>query len=160
MKRRMLPAVLVGLLLAIGSQEVQGQLAFGPQLNVATDTDFGIGGRLLANIRRTDLEAVASFDIYFPEGPADFWELNANLFYHFHLRNTENALPYLGGGLNIGHLSDGRDRTEVGLNLAGGVRFPIAARLAPFVELRGVVASDFDQLVATFGLLFGHVSGR
>lgn len=135
------------------------QVAIGGQIDFASDTDVGIGGRLLGDIPTVDLEAVGSFDLYFPDGPRDFWELNGNLFYHFHLRNTRAVLPYLGGGLNISHSSNGASRTEAGLNLGGGVRFPTAADISPFVELRGVV-SDFEQFVVTFGLLFGDASGR
>lgn len=134
------------------------QIAFGVQANVASEMDVGIGGRVLGNIPGSNLEAVGSFDIYFPDGPRDFWELNGNLFYHFHLSGTPNVLPYAGGGLNIARSSNGQGRTEPGLNLGGGVRFPTRSDITPFVELRGVI-SDFDQLVATFGLLFGPGGG-
>lgn len=130
------------------------QLAVGVQADVASETDLGVGGRILGHLAGSHLEAVGSFDHYFPDGPVDFWELNANLFYHFHVAGTPRVLPYAGGGLNLAHISNGDGDTEPGLNLGGGVRFPTRSGPAPFVELRAVV-SDVDQLVATFGVLFG-----
>lgn len=128
------------------------QVHIGAQGNYGTETDFGVGGRILGNLDAADLEVVGSFDLYFPDGPADFWEANANLFYHFHLPENASVLPYLGGGLNIGRVSNGASSTEAGLNVGGGVRFP-GGDLTPYIEGRGVV-SDFDQFVITFGVLF------
>lgn len=142
---------------SVGARGAVAQVAGGPQVNAGTETDFGIGGRLVGNIRNANLEAVGSFDIYFPDGPLEFWELNGNLFYHFHLRDTDAVLPYAGGGLNISHLSNGDGRTEPGLNLGGGFRFATRSDVSPFVELRGVIG-DFDQLVVTLGLLFGDAA--
>ncbi|MGH7541621.1 MAG: hypothetical protein ACRELC_11540, partial [Gemmatimonadota bacterium] len=122
-----------------------------------TETDFGIGGRVLGDLGTSNLEAVGSFDIYFPEGDLDFWEINGNLFYRFVLRDTDAVLPYLGGGLNLSHLSNGDGDTEPGLNLGGGLRFATTSDASPFVELRGVIG-DFDQFVVTIGALFGDTA--
>jgi hypothetical protein len=75
-------------------------------------------------------------DRFFPDRNLNWWDLNANLFYHFHLANDRFVLPYLGGGLNVARLSS--DQNEVGLNLAGGIRFP--GNITPFLELRAVVS--------------------
>lgn len=115
----------------------------------------GLGGRVLGNIESANLEAVGSFNLYFPDGDVDFWEANANLFYHFHLPETPHVLPYLGGGLNVSRLTVREaDETEAGLNLGGGFRFPLE-KVSPYVEGR-FVAGGYDQTVLTIGLMFGH----
>lgn len=149
-------ALAVGLALATpGSADAQ--IYFGPQLNAATETDVGVGARVLGNVESANLELVGSFDLYFPDGALDFWEVNANTFYHFHLPDNPALLPYLGGGLNIANLSNGTDVTEVGVNLGGGIRFPLD-NISPFIEGRTVI-SDWEQSVFTFGFLLGHAHG-
>ena len=157
--KRWLAAIgLSGAALLLGGQAASAQVYGGAQLHWGSDTDLGVGGRVLANLQRSNLEMVGSFDIYFPDGPVDFWDINANLFYHFHLRDTPSVLPYAGGGLNISHFSNGSDSTELGLNLGGGVRFPLDG-VSPFIEVKTVL-SDHDQSVLTFGLIVGHAHGH
>ena len=152
-----LPSLTVSALLLF-APALSAQAYVGVQADWGSETDFGVGGRVLANIERANLEFVGSFDLYFPDGPIDFWEINGNLFYHFHISNNPSFLPYVGGGLNIASISNGGDTTEAGLGLGGGIRFPLE-RLSPFVEVRTAI-SDFDQTVLTFGVLFGHAHGR
>ena len=137
---------------------LEAQALFGVNGNFGTETDFGIGGRVHLGLSRATrgLEAMGSFEIFFPDGPADYWEVNANVFYALPVESA-TVLPYVGGGLNIGHTDVGEfDSTEVGLNLAGGVRFP-GTSVTPFVEARAVI-SNRDQLVLTAGVLFGNPS--
>lgn len=148
---------LVGSAVLVGPSASSAQVYGGVQANYGSETDFGLGARMLANLEDVNLEFVGSFDLYFPDGPSDFWEINGNVFYHFHLPESPSILPYIGGGLNVGHVSNGADNTEAGLNLGGGVRFPLE-NVSPFIEARTVV-SDFDQSVLTFGLVFGHAHG-
>lgn len=150
----------VALLVAPAAGDLHGQgVAFGAHGLWSSEVDFGIGGRVLGNIEDVNLEAVGEFNLFFPEGDLDFWEINGILFYHFHLADTRSVMPYLGGGLNIGTASNGDSETEIGLNLGGGVRFPNTSSVTPYIEGRGVV-SDFDHFVITAGLLFGRAFGR
>lgn len=155
-----IPAVVL-FTLGFGAPEAEGQAAFGAQINWGSDTDIGVGGRILGNIEDINLEAVGSFDIYFPddEGQADldYWEINGNLFYHIHLQDTNAVIPYVGGGVNIARFElDADSQTEVGLNLAGGARFPTASDITPFAEAKYVIADEFnEQFVIAFGFLFG-----
>jgi hypothetical protein len=150
----LLAAPLTALFLLTGpaAQQLDAQVALGPQGNWGSEADFGVGGRVLVNIPNVNLEFVGSADMFFPEGDVDWLDLNANLFYHIHLVDTP-VIPYLGGGLNVARLSNGVSTTEAGLNLGGGLRFP-GASLTPFVEARAVI-SDADQFVLTAGILFG-----
>jgi len=151
----MLVALAAALLLFVGPSVQSGhaQVALGVQGNWGSEADFGLGARVLANLGGSNWEAVGSVDRFFPEGNLNWWDFNANLFYHFHRPDTQAWLPYVGGGLNVARLSAGNaSNSEAGLNLGGGIRFP--GNVTPFVELRAVV-SDADQIVLTGGILFG-----
>lgn len=138
--------------------------SFGAQLDWGSDTDFGIGARAVFGLQslfpRTPLDAIVSFDYYFPSAPAgtdnNFWEINGNVAYRFRLQRSSLG-PYAGGGLNIGHASttvgtvSGSD-TKAGLNLLAGTTFK-ARGVTPFAEFRGVIG-DFDQVVLTGGVRF------
>lgn len=158
-----IPLTLVATALAVGALLLappasEAQLHVGGQGSWGSETDLGVGARLLANVESANLEIVGSGNLFFPDGNIDYWEVNGNLFYHFHLEENPRVLPYVGGGLNISRVSNGFDNTEAGLNLGGGVRFPLE-NVSPFAELRTVL-SDQDQTVFTIGLIFGHAHGR
>ena len=138
--------------------------SFGVQFDWGSDTDVGIGGRVVFGLKaiapRVPLDGIVSFDYYFPSAPAgtdnNFWELNGNVAYRFRVARSSLG-PYAGGGLNIGHASttvagiSGSD-TKAGLNLLAGTTFK-ARNFTPFAEFRGVVG-DFNQVVLTGGIRF------
>lgn len=156
--RRSSMAIVCGMLAlnAVNVTELHGQrpdVSFGPQLSLAEDADFGIGGRVQIGLPRAPVSVWGSFDLFFPDGPADYWELNVNASYDFHLPTTPTVVPYAGGGLNIAHRSAGlADDTDGGLNILGGIRFPLPS-VTPFFELR-IEAGGGDMFVATGGVLF------
>lgn len=130
--------------------------SFGAQLDWGSDTDVGIGARVVFPLRfapGTPLDGIASFDYYFPSA-GNFWELNGNVVYRFRVPRSSLA-PYAGGGLNIGHASAGGvSDTKPGLNLLAGTTFKLTgSTLLPFAELRGVIG-DFDQVVLSGGVRF------
>ncbi len=141
--------------------------SFGLQLNWGSDTDVGIGGRVVFGLKaiapRTPIDGIVSFDYYFPSAPSgvdvNFWEINANVGYRFTVPARSAVRPYAGAGLNIGHLSAGpsggpsASDTKPGLNLLGGTTFKVKGSLTPFAEFRGVIG-DFDQVVLTGGVRF------
>lgn len=146
---------------------------FGIQVDFGTDTDVGIGARGefdLLNVftnRGAFSRAfiVASFDYFFIDcNDCTYWEINPMLAVPIRITNP-NITPYLGGGLNIGHFSQdvgapfgNVSDTDVGLNLLGGLRFPLGG-VSAYTDARIVVGNN-DQLVLTFGLLFGGSGGR
>jgi hypothetical protein len=147
-------------LLAPATSQAQN---IGAQFDWGSETDIGVGGRVefpLINVF-TNTGAfsraflITSFDWY-PDpcdGPVDctFWELNGNLAVPI---PAQTLRPYFGGGLNLAHQSVGDfDDSELGINLLGGLKFPIST-LTGFAEAR-IVLSDADQFVLTFGVLFG-----
>lgn len=155
-------AAVLGLALALivgAPGEARGQALFGAELLFGSDTDVGLGARVHADLGRSapNLEVQGAFDVFFPDGPFDYWEINGNLWYRFDPRRGSNVVPYAGGGLNIGHIDregpDGVDDTDLGLNLGGGVRF-LFENTIPFLEAR-VTVGGVDQLVIGGGVLFG-----
>lgn len=151
-------AALLALALSAGATE--GQVRFGGQLNVADDTDFGLGPRVAFDLEELGprFQVLTTWDIYFPsEDALDFWELNGNLVYRFELPETENVVPYGGAGLNIarfdveGPMGQDFGETELGVNFLGGAEFPLES-VTPFVELR-ITADGGDQFYVSGGLL-------
>lgn len=148
----------VAFLLAVGATGADAQqVRVGGQLNVADDFDLGLGPRIAFEVAE-GFQGIGTFDIYFPDNDAvDYWEINGNVVYRIALEDTDQVVPYGGGGLAIGRIStdvgpgDDVSDTEVGFNFVGGVEFPLQS-LAPFVELR-VQAGGAEQFIATGGIL-------
>ena len=146
---------------------VKQRPSFGVELDWGSDSDFGIGGRGVFGLQslfpKTPLDAIVSFDYYFPSGaPAGtsvhFWEINGNVAYRFRVPARSSLRPYAGGGLNIAHGSASAggvsaSSTELGLNLLGGTTFTVKGSLTPFAEIRGVVGNA-NQVVVTAGIRF------
>lgn len=164
--------VLVGLVAVVMCATVapaaQAQ-RFGVQADFGTDTDVGIGVRGEFDLRNvfTNQGAfsrafiVASFDYFFVDCPqgadCSYWEINPMLAVPITVTNPK-ITPYLGGGLNIGNSKVeaggfSASDTNIGLNLLGGLRFPMGG-LSAYTDAR-IVVGDNDQLVLTFGILFG-----
>jgi len=136
--------------------------SFGLQLNWGSDTDVGIGGRVVFGLKaiapRTPIDGIVSFDYYFPASVAGvdvtFWEINGNVAYRFTVPTRSAIRPYAGTGLNIGHISaGGGSSTKPGLNLLAGTTFKVKGSVMPFAEFRAVVG-DLDQVVLTGGVRF------
>lgn len=150
MRRLAIAAVAAGALCLAAPGQADAQVHLGPQVSIG-DADVGIGGRVLVNL--SDLEGwegSGSFDIY-PDG--DLWELNANLHYNFSIEGAPGLFPYVGPGLNIGHLDEPVDDTELGVNFVAGTKFQAAERFTPYAEIR-LIAEGYQDLVVTGGLLF------
>jgi outer membrane immunogenic protein len=139
---------------------------FGLELDVGTQTDFGIGARAVFGLQSlfpgTPLDGIVSFDYYFPSAPSGttehFWEINGNLAYRFRMPRGSSLLPYAGGGLNIAHASASAggvsgSSTDPDLNILAGTTFRVQGELTPFLEIRGVVGNA-NQVVFTGGVRF------
>jgi len=163
LSRARLLFAIFALLLFATSVTAATPVKFGGQLDIADDTDFGLGVRALMDtsdiVEQTRF--APSFDFYFPDGPLDYWELNANAHYLFDLPDLPVGI-YAGGGLNIAHASvdipsvlggGSVSNTDVGLNLIGGVDFRTQGSIKPFAELK-IEVSGGEQFVATGGVTF------
>ncbi|HEU5261392.1 MAG TPA: hypothetical protein VFU41_08225 [Gemmatimonadales bacterium] len=139
--------------------------SFGAELAYGTDTDFGLGARVVFGLRslfpRTPLDAHVGFLYFFPDAPTGvdvtYWEINGNIAYR--IPNVRGSLaPYLGGGLNIAHASASSgglsaSDTKLGLNLLGGTTFKVKGTVIPFVEARGIISGG-EQFVISGGMRF------
>ena len=148
----LLAAAAVALFLVPATANAQVHL--GPQLSYGGDTEFGVGGRMVANVESLQhWDFIGTFDVFFPDGDVDYWEANGNLAYNFGLPDAPSLSPYVGTGLSIAHVSVGSaSDTDLGINFFVGTQFE-GSSTTPFVELR-LVAEGADQVVITGGLLF------
>lgn len=162
MRRALLTAVAA--LFIVMPNALHAQVNVGGQLNWADDFDFGIGGRVTLGlpVEQVPLEAVGSFDLFFPDVEnVDYWEINAGVNW---LIPVDNPLftPYAGAGINVAHVSvdvgdipgfDGSaDDTEIGLNVQGGAKYE-AGPVTPFAEVRFELSGG-EQFVLTGGVTF------
>lgn len=132
------------------------QVHLGPQISLADDADVGIGARVVAGVPQyRGVEFAGSFDVFFPDGDVDYWELNANLIYNFEIPDAGAFRPYAGGGLNIARVDPpvGDSDTDLGLNVLGGAKFPNEGPVTPYLELRAEIEGG-EQFVITGGILF------
>ena len=152
MRKTLVAAAAMLCLMGVETASAQG-FRWGPEVSLGTDTDLGLGARAEFDFSGSALTIIASFDYYFPDGPATSWEINGNLIYNFTIPSAPTVTPYAGGGLNIGHVSsDGVSDTDPGLNLLGGTRFD-AGSIMPFVEIKFTI-EGVEQFVVTGGILF------
>ncbi len=156
--RHLAGLLFVALVLGIvpGAQGQVPEVRVGPQLSLGDDTDVGLGGRVEVGIPATTVFLSGTFDLFFPGGGVDYWEINANAGYGFPLNTTDAVIPYVLGGINVAHVSFdaplAASDTEIGLNLGGGGRFPLP-QFDLFFELRFELDGG-EQVVATGGILF------
>lgn len=163
MRRIAVAVVVLGLMLAPTS--LKAQIDIGAQGSWGDDVDFGLGGRVVVGlpIEQFPLELIGSFDYFFPDiDNFDYWEINANAAYVIPVP-TPTVAPYAGAGINIARASVdvgtvpgvgdfSASDTEVGLNLLGGVKFPLQS-VTPYGELR-IELGGGEQFVITGGVSF------
>jgi opacity protein-like surface antigen len=170
--------LLAGLALVhLAPAQAEAQVNFGPYVAWGDNADLGIGGRVdvgLGNAFGVDSgpfqnlflnSGVTYFFIDCDEGGFDeidcSWiEINGNLAVPFTLGGS-SLQPYAGTGIHIARVSfdysdnplvDDVDDTEVGLNILGGVFFPISD-LRGFGELKFELGGG-EQFVLSAGILF------
>jgi hypothetical protein len=81
----------------------------------------------------------------------DMRDLSASADALYHFPASRSVTPYLGGGLGLHGIDDGRrSETTLGANVVGGFRVPTRAANLFFVESRFTITD-----VAQFGLLGG-----
>jgi hypothetical protein len=165
--------LLAGLALVyLAPAQAEAQVSFGPLVAWGDNSDLGVGGRVdvgLGNAFGVDSgpfqnlflnSGVTYFfwdcDEGFDEVDCSYIEINGNLAVPFTLEGS-SIQPYAGSGIHIARVSvdagpfEGDD-TEVGLNILGGIFFPIS-------DLRGFGEAKFElgggeQFVLSGGILF------
>lgn len=115
---------------------VQAQATLGPAIAYHDDFKLGIGAALNVPIQDFDegVALMADFFYFFPDGSINYLELNGNLTYSFALDQSP-VTPFVLTGANVSNTSDDftdTSRTEVGLNLGGGLAFALG-RVRPVI---------------------------
>lgn len=155
-------------LVVVGTATADAQARFGAVFNWADDTDVGVGARLEIPMRGvlSNTEPfsraffIGQFDWYFPDcNDCTYFEINPSLAVPFRGTRVE---PYAGAGLHISRVSQevgttDVSETEMGLNLLGGLRWPLAGMTA-LTELRLGLGGDHEQFALSFGFMFGGSS--
>lgn len=136
-------------------------------------SDAGVGARLEAG---SAVRFIGAFDYYFVDTAIlgedstpnndfklKFYEISADLAYYF---PTGPVRPYIGGGVSISkrtfhnvELSNFFDdnKTELGGNVLGGLKFNDGGVVEPFVEARGVFYGGNEKFNNRFVLTGGIV---
>lgn len=158
------PLLLLGI-----APNLDAQLRFGPEIAIADDWDFGIGGRVTGDVDVFDqsessalrsLRGIGQF-LYYPDPICDScnaWEINLNGALPVTISGSD-ADFYAGAGLNIANFSSDAGSgfsdgdTEVGVNLIGGLNFNLG-NLAAFTEA-GIRLEGSEQFVFGGGLVLG-----
>lgn len=105
--------------------------------------------------------ANGSFDYYLTDSDnVSYVAVDLNALYEFGVDN-QSFTPYAGGGLAITRVSFDSDNqfvgsasdTEIGLNLAGGLRFMLNS-VQPFAQLNATLGGNAQRLGLTGGILF------
>lgn len=132
----------------------------GPRAGFATNSlDFFIGAQFALPVANR-IDIYPSFDYYFPGNSVKVWSLDGTMRYWPRL-NMQNSGLYVGGGLNISHVSVdvntpfgnfSGSSTEAGLSLLSGWDFK-AVKPRPFVQVR-LVIGNADRLDFGGGINF------
>ena len=155
MKRFLMLSALVWGGLLVGAGGVRAQVYLGPEAGFSTDYDFGVGGRIQTSLNTSiPLDFQGSFDVFFPDGPREYWEINGNVWYVFDIESIPEGALYAGAGLNIGRKSgeSSTASTDLGLNLGGGYRFKRTGT-QPFLEAKFTIGGS-EHFVIGGGVLF------
>jgi hypothetical protein len=159
---RILPLLLLGV--ASNSSAAVGQISAGAQANWGTETDFGLGARIILDLGGLvgGLETVGSFDYFFPRDDfgADltYWEANANLVYRIDI-TSDLLTPYVGAGFSFTRFEASAavlgvevagNETRAGINFLAGLMFDVGVA-KPFIEGK-IEAGAGEQFVASAGV--------
>ncbi len=142
--KRVGAALLTAIILGVMPSAADAQVTVGPTLAYDNDIDLGLGatlGTALPSLGQ-GFGLLADILMFFPDGPANYFEVNGNVTYDFPLEGS-TIVPYLLGGINIARSSGellgvSFSDTQVGLNLGGGVDFD-AGNFRPSVGVRAEV---------------------
>lgn len=154
MKKFTIAAAAVALSLAMAAPS-QAQTGMGFNLQYGTDFEEFQGGiEFLVPFQAVSgLSFVPNAELYLTDDPTVF-SLNADFHYAFG-RYTQSVTPYVGAGLAVTRMAfeELDDRTEVGVNLIGGINLRTSSAATPFfqVEYR---TSDFEDLSFGGGVRF------
>jgi len=133
----------------------QTQVAVGPRVgfDVANVEELFVGVDARLAYRDLAVEVQPALDVYLPAN-GSFVTLSINALYRVPIDDAR-VQPYAGGGLGFSFFDDatGRDQSDVGLNLVGGLRLPAATVFTPFAQAQ-ITLGSVDLIAFSGGVLF------
>lgn len=154
MRHLFLLSLLVGLSFPTRTA-AQTQVAVGPRVgfDIANIEELHVG--VDARLAHPDVavEVQPALDVYLPAN-GSFVTLSTNVLYRVPVANAR-IQPYAGGGLGVSFFDDatGRNQSDVGLNLVGGLRLPSSAVFTPFAQTQ-ITLGSVDLIAFSGGVLF------
>lgn len=132
----------------------RAQATLGPAIAYHNDFKLGIGAGLNVPIQEfgQGVAILADFFYFFPDGSLNYLELNGNLTYSFPLDRSP-VTPFALAGANVSNTADDftdTSRTEVGLNVGGGLYFALG-------RVRPIVAAKLEIGGGRGFVVFGHL---
>jgi len=167
MRKWLVLALAMAVLVAVHPMNTEAQVAFGPQVVLVDFDDVAVGGRVDIGLGQAfgieegvfqGLFASANGNYVFVDGNVTNLIFNANVAVPFEVEAP--VTPYAGGGINIYRWSvsgtagvPSFSDTSSGLNLLGGLFFDLGA-VPAFAELQySTTGAGFVSI--SFGVLFG-----
>jgi opacity protein-like surface antigen len=138
MRKLLATVALVGTLMAPGSAEAQTPTTVGGAVAYHTDLEaLGIGAYVVIPMPQLheNISINPNFIYYFPD-IGSYWTLSGDVVYTFPVSADTPVSPFALAGINVSRFSTGDitigtttvsgiSSTDVGLNLGGGVAFPM-----------------------------------
>lgn len=155
MRRFLLLVAILGLALPTATATAQSGVAVGPRVgfDVANVEELLIGADARLALDGWPVEVQSALDVYLP-ARGSFVTLSVNVLYRVPVDHPR-VRPYVGSGLGLSFFDDaaGRNQSDTGLNLVGGLHFPSAAAFTPFVQTQ-ITLGTVDLIAISGGLLF------
>ncbi len=141
------------LLLIVFAQNSTAQHGIGGGLTLLIpegDSEIGINARGTIGIA-DNMEIVPGINYYIVDG---FTLFGSNADFHY-LFGEEDAIRFYPlGGLNFMRISAfNSSRSEIQLNIGGGIKLPVGSSLTFYSEAKYILG-DFDGLALTAGIMF------
>ena len=132
----------------------QGAMYVGGNLNYGTDFEnLGIGVKAQYEFIQ-NFRAEASSNYFLKKDDCTMWDINANLHYLFRISDKFAVYP-LGGLSVVGTDYKGVSDSELGINVGGGIEFPITNAVKINAEAKYRFMDDIDDhTVLSVGIAF------
>jgi outer membrane protein X len=150
--------LIASLILCIGSAYAQkGQMAAGVNLNYGTDiSTIGLGGKFQYGIT-DEIRGEAAFNHSFTKDFTKMWDFEVTGHYLFPLSEKVTVYPLAGFCFtkviaNVGNLS--ASESNFGVNLGGGIEYPIIEALSVGLEAKYQFVSNLDQAIFNLGFTY------
>lgn len=142
--------------MATAAAQSQGDKALGLNLNYASETSFGLGGKFQYNLTN-HVRIEPEFNYYFKHDHVSFWDLGVNFHYLFPVAADVAIYPAVGLGyanakahFDEYSVSDGKFQAKFGV----GADFKLGSAWKLNIEPKYQLVDGFDQFIINVGLAY------